>query len=672
MRRKVHDLVLRRRAIILAVFVAAWVLSVGTRLVYLQVFRHQAMLEMAERQQKRTIRITPLRGTIYDRVGHELARSIEVESVFAVPAELSDFSQVSALLAQSLNLRAEALREKLEDKKEFVWIKRKVVTEEAERVRRLRLPGIHFVTENKRYYPNRELAAHVLGYTGIDEVGLDGVELAYDHHIRGEEAYALVLKDARGRSYDRTQTPGFKGQDVMLTIDSAIQLATERELSVALRETQASAATAIVMDPRSGEILSLANLPTFDPNSFTNYPENKRRNRGIRDSYEAGSVFKIITYAAALEENLAHPDESIDCFRGAITLAGHTIRDHRPYGILSLREALERSSNIGAIRVGLRLGNGRFARYAEKFGIGRRTGVDLPGESKGILRPVERWTPVSIGAISMGQEVGVSALQMLAAMGVVANDGVWVQPHVVKTIYSRAGDVLEQTQPEQRTVISRRAARALTEMLEGVVLRGTGKLAGLRGYTAAGKTGTAQQIDPLTRRYSKTRYVASFAGFAPIRSPQLAAIVVLDGPRGEHMGGTVAAPVFKRIMEAALHYLSVAPDSYDAAITTLALKGEFASEETVGVEDDAMTPDSGPEETAASTWVATGTRRSPVVADWTQMPDFSGRGLRAVAEDCNRLGLQLIVSGSGRVIRQNPRPGTPVVAGTICKVEFGR
>ncbi|MBI4469708.1 MAG: transpeptidase family protein [Acidobacteria bacterium] len=671
MKQKLHDIVLRRRALILAVFVGFWMVSVGARLVYLQVLRHETMVDLAERQQQRTIRISPLRGTIFDRLGHELARSVEVESVFAVPAEMDDFSRAAAMLGQALNIKPEPLRDRLEDKKEFVWVKRKIPAEEAERVKQLRLPGVHFVTENKRYYPNGDLAAHVLGYTGLDEVGLDGVELSYDHHIRGEEAFAMVLKDARGRSYDRSQTPAFKGQDVTLSIDAAIQLATERELTTAVHETQAASGCAIVMDPNTGEILALANVPTFDPNTFSSFPENRRRNRAIRDTYEPGSVFKIITYGAALQENLARPDENIDCFRGAITLAGHTIRDHKPYGLLSVREALEHSSNVGAIRLGLRVGTERLAKYAGQFGIGRRSGVDLPGETRGLFRSADAWTPVSIGSISMGQEVGVNALQMLAAMSVVANDGVWVQPHVVKTIYSRAGEVLSQTEPERRTVLTRRAARMLADMLEGVVLRGTGKRAGLRGYTAAGKTGTAQQIDPQTRRYSKTRYVASFAGFAPLQNPQLAAIVILDGPKGDHMGGTVAAPVFKRIMETALHYLSVSPDSDDAGVSTIAFNGEFASEDTSGLEDNTMMAGGNLEETPAPVEVVAAEQSNRVIAK-ALMPDFSGRGIRSVAQDCTRLGLRLVASGSGKAIRQDPRPGTPVGAGTICKVDFGQ
>ncbi len=670
MKQKIHELVLKRRAIALVVFVAAWMLTVGARLVYLQVLRHQSMFEQAERQQQRTIRITPLRGTIYDRQGHELARSIEVESIFAIPAEITDYPATATRLAGALNLSPVTLTEKLQDRKEFVWIKRKVTAEEAKRVKLLALPGIHSVTENKRYYPNRELAAHVLGYSGIDEVGLDGIELAYDSHIRGEEGYAMVLKDARGRSYDRSQTPLYKGQDVMLTIDSAIQLVTERELAKVVQETQARSGTAIVMDPRSGEVLALANFPTYDPNNFAAYPESRRHNRAIRDLFEPGSVFKIVTYGAALEENLVRPDENIDCFRGGISLAGFTIRDHKAYGILSAREALENSSNIAAIRIGLRVGSRKLDQYAEKFGIGRRTGVDLPGESRGLLRPVEKWSSVSIGAISMGQEVGVNAIQMLSAMCAVANDGVWMQPHVVKTIYSRAGDVLARTQPEHRSVISRRAARALAEMLEGVVLRGTGKRAILRGYSAAGKTGTAQQIDPISRRYSKSRYVSSFAGFAPARNPRLAAIVTVDGPKGEHLGGTVSAPVFKRIVETALHYLSVAPDSNDANMATLALNSGFASEETAGVEADAMASTGGAEDDSQAGVAAPAAKPSPLISGVMEMPDFSGRGVRSVTQDCARLRLKLIVSGSGRAVHQDPLPGTPITSGRQCRVEF--
>jgi cell division protein FtsI/penicillin-binding protein 2 len=668
MKRKLHEPRLRQRSLMLLAVMIGWMLVVIGRLAYLQVVQHEAMLELAQRQQQRTIRISPLRGTIYDRLGRELARSVEVESIFAVPVEAAPAKPMAAKLAQALKLKPQDILEKLSEAREFVWIKRKVSPEEAEAVKALQLPGIHFVTENKRYYPNHELASHVLGYAGIDEVGLDGVELTYDAHLRGQEGYILVQKDARGRLYGRTQPPLYKGQDLTLTIDAAIQMEAEQALSEAVQQARARSGVAIVLQPKTGEILALANVPTFDPNNFSSTSEPQRRNRAIRDIYEPGSVFKIVTYAAALEEHLAQPDNDMDCLGGRIVLAGHTIRDHRPYYLLSVREALENSSNIGAIRLGLRVGEQRFFRYIENFGFGRPTDIDLPGEAVGLVRSLDKWSRISIGSVSMGQEVGVTAVQMLAAMATVANDGVWMQPHVVRAVHSRAGDVISETKPQMHQVISRKTARTLADMLEGVVLRGTGKRAQLSGYTAAGKTGTAQQIDPLTGRYSTTRHVASFAGLAPVKEPQVCILVAIDDPHGLYYGGDVAAPVFKRIAEMVLHYLNVMPDSVSRGIELAALGSELTSEGTSGVTDVPVTYDEAKDTGESSPEP----QSSPVVTSMTVLPDFKGRGIRSVAQECARLGVRLVVIGSGQAVRQHPAPGSPITPGLACRVEFKR
>jgi penicillin-binding protein 2 len=692
MKRELYMKTMRKQVLLMAAGIGVWLLVVSGRLVYLQVIKHEDWQAQAERQQQRTIRITPLRGTIFDRAGRELAKSVEAQSVFAVPVEIADVETVAAQLAQALGLELDPLRQKLSDRREFVWIKRKVTSGEATAVKALGLPGVHFVTENKRYYPNNELAAHVLGYSGVDEVGLDGVEMLYDKYIRGTEAYVLVHKDARGRSYERTQKPLVKGQDITLTIDSTIQFQTERELNAAVRQRGARSGTAIVMDTSTGEILALANAPTFNPNLFSTFPESQRKNRAIRDMYEPGSVFKVVTYAAALEEKLVRPNETIDCMGGAISLAGHTIRDHKSFGRLTATEALEHSSNIGAIQIGMRVGAERFAEYIKKFGLGQRTGVDLPGEARGLVRTTDRWSQVSVGSISIGQEVGVTAMQMLSAVATVANDGVWVQPHMVRTIHSRAGDVLLESKVEKRRVVSSQTARVLAEMLRGVVLHGTARLAQLNGYSAAGKTGTAQQFDPKLRRYSPTRYVASFAGFAPVKNPRIAVIVALDEPRGEHLGGEVAAPVFKKIAEAALHSLSVAPDEVEAVTQMIAVNTDFASEGTSGMtrkpaiviedSDEPLdepqekiqisanpTPDLKLEEKSEET-APPEPELDPSQSSVPKVPNFRGLGLRTVARECSRLGVRLVVSGAGRAVRQQPAAGTPITSATTVRVEF--
>lgn len=667
----------RGRTLALVAVMIGWLLIVSGRAVYLQVVKHQEMVDLAERQQQRTIRISPLRGTIYDRQGRELARSVEAESIFAVPAEVTSAEAVAMSLASVLRLERNEVLRKLSAPREFVWIKRKVSSEEATAVKALDLPGIHFVTENKRSYPNGKLAAHVVGYASIDEIGLDGVELAYNDHIQGQEGYVIVERDARGRTYKRTQPPSHKGQDITLTIDAAIQMGVEQALTAAVDRSKARSGVAIVMNPKTGEILALANVPAFDPNTFFDATEEQRHNRAVRDIYEPGSIFKIVTYATALEDRLTVPEENLDCSGGGIMLVGHTIRDHKTFGLLSVREALENSSNVGAIRLGLRVGSEKLADYIRRFGFGEPTGIDLTGEASGIVRSLEKWSPLSIASISMGQEIGATAIQMLSAMAVITNDGVWVQPHVVHAIHARAGDVLSVTQPEMRRVISQRTARTLANMLEGVLLRGTGKLGRLSGYTAAGKTGTAQQIDPATGRYSQTRYVASFAGFAPLRDPQICVLVAIDEPRGEYHGGAVAAPVFKEIAEMALHSLGIPPDSVNSEVVMapsmkrrLRVDREFISEGTSGVQPPSrgQTVTTVAQEKPDDKPIAT----SPLVHSTEVVPDFQGRGVRAVAESCARLGLRLMIAGSGQAVRQQPPPGAPVIPGNTCWVEFSR
>lgn len=518
-KRELYKKTIRRRLVQLTGLLSLWMLLLGGRLIHVQIMQQEYWRAQADRQQRRVIRIAPVRGTIYDRAGRELAKSVEAPSIFAVPMEIEDPDRTARELARILKMDPEALRGKLSERREFVWVKRKVTPEEATAIKALGLAGIHFVTENKRTYPNGELAAHVLGYAGIDEVGLDGVEFTYDREIRGEESTVFVYRDARGRTYERAQRPVTRGHDLVLTLDATIQFHTERELREAVRRTGARSGIAIVLDPKTGEILALANAPTFDPNAFGRASDEARRNRAVRELYEPGSVFKIVTFAAALEEGLLRPNEVIECLGGRIVLAGHAIRDHRPFFRLTAREVLEQSSNVGTIQIALRVGAERLAQYIERFGFGRRTGIELPGEARGLIRPVRRWKPVSIGAIAIGQEIGVTALQMAAAMAVIANDGVWVQPHLVRAVRSREGEVVRRADPERRRVISAPTARALADLLHGVVERGTGRLAQLSGYSAAGKTGTAQQFDPRTRDPRSSHMACSCAAIPP-RSPR--------------------------------------------------------------------------------------------------------------------------------------------------------
>jgi cell division protein FtsI (penicillin-binding protein 3) len=420
-----------------------------------------------------------------------------------------------------------------------------------------------------------------------------------------------------------------------------------------------------VLDPRTGEILALANAPTFDPNLRTKH----QANAAVTNVYEPGSVFKTVTYAAAIEEGLARPDEKIDCFNGRIVLAGHTIRDTHALGLIPVAEALAKSSNGGAIRLALRVGEKRLADYIARFGFGRKTGVDIPGEASGILKDVSQWRPNSIGYIAIGHEVGVTALQAVAAMATIANRGLWMQPHLVNQVIGADGRVVYEAKPETRRVVSEQTALTMARMLEGVVTDGTARRAmQLAGYEAAGKTGTAQTIDPLTHRYSQTKFVASFAGFVPVTNPRFAIIVTLDQPMGLHQGGQVSAPVFNRIAEAALGDYAVRPNTAAFRDTLVKLEQRYreqaAKEEQARKNDDAAAV-KGDGPVTANQLVLAALKVEPGI-----MPDFRGRGMRAVVRACADLDLKLKVNGSGLAVRQMPVPGARIKPGEMCQVEF--
>ncbi|MGH9554378.1 MAG: penicillin-binding protein [Terriglobales bacterium] len=551
-----------QRLHILAGLLFLWVVAIALRLVYLQVFQYGDLLQRAQRQQQRTIEVAPRRGIIYDRNGRELAMSATVDSIFAVPSEIPDQASAATLLAGVLNSDPQEITTKLKSSRAFAWIARKVDADTSSRIRALNLRGIYFQKESKRFYPKRELAAQALGYVGVDDEGLGGLEHSFDSKLRGAPGKMLISMDARRRWFGRVEREPDPGENLVLTLDEKIQYIAERELEAAMKRTGSASGTIVVQDPRTGEILALANRPTFNPNTFRSAPREALKNRAVSDIYEPGSTFKIVTIAGALEEKLTRPEEMIDCQMGAIFLNGVRIRDHKAFRMLSVSDILAHSSDVGAIKLGLRLGEARFDRYIRAFGFGSETGVELPGETRGLAKPVNRWSKVSIGAISMGQEIGITPLQLVSMVSAIANDGLWTPPRIV------AGTALPQSTPqklmfrpaEQRRVISPLTAVALKKMMEGVVLHGTGRRAILNGYTAAGKTGTAQKIDPATRAYSRWKHVASFVGFAPVREPAISVAVILDSPLGAHEGGQVAAPVFRSVAQQVLAYLHVPQD----------------------------------------------------------------------------------------------------------------
>src|ERR1700676_2296530 len=546
----------RTRLLIVAVLIAIWTGAALGRLAYLQLFRYSEYYARAQHQQRLVVEIATRRTEIFDRNMNALAMSVPVDSCFAVPSEIADPGMVARLIGKVLEVSPDEIATRLAGSHSFVWIARKLPPEKAERIAAMNLRGIYFQREGGRFYPKRELAAHVLGYVDIDEKGLGGIEYSLDDSIRSKPGKMLILADAHRRWYDSTDKAPEMGTSVVLTLDEKIQYIAEKELAQAIHDTQAKSGTVIVENPISGELLAVANWPTFNPNAAKDSSAEARVDRAASALYEPGSVFKIVTLSAAIDQGVTNPDEVVDCQNGAIYIAGHRIRDHKAYGNLTVSQILQYSSDVGAIKVGLRLGAPKFYDYIRAFGFGQFTGVDLPGEGRGMLRNLGNWTPVSVGSISMGQEIGVTPMQMISAVSAIANGGLIVRPHVIRE--QRHGNQLTEPQePQPRRALQEPPGASMRRMLEGVVLGGTGKLAKLEGYTSAGKTGTAQKYDPDTGRYSTHHLIASFVGFAPINTPAVTILVQLDSPAGAHEGGQVAAPVFQRVAQQVLAYLEV-------------------------------------------------------------------------------------------------------------------
>jgi cell division protein FtsI (penicillin-binding protein 3) len=674
------------RLLILAGFVLFWMTAIFGRVAYLQLFCHSEYLQRAARQQRHTIDIYPKRGVIFDRNMHPLAMSVPVQSAFAVPAEIKDRAMVAHLLSDAVGMPAEDLREKLDSGSPFVWIKRKLPPAKSDAVESLNLKGIYLQEENQRYYPKRDLAAHVLGFVDVDEKGLGGIEREYDNLIRGKEGKVVVMADARQRWFEGGEAQQDHGVNVVLTIDEKIQYIAERELAAEMENTHALAGSVIVQDPNSGAILAMANWPKFNPNSATEAPTAARSNRAISDIYEPGSIFKLITLAAAFDQNLIRADEIFDCQNGAVTVAGHVIHDHARLGLLTVADILAKSSDVGAIKVALRLGSPKFYEYIRAFGFGTPTGVDLPGESRGLVERLDHWGSFSIASISMGQEVGVTPLQMITAVSSIANGGLLYKPHVVEQM--RNGDVVlplagPSAITEPKRIIRPETAATLRGLMEGVILHGTGRKARLDGWTAAGKTGTAQKIDPASGRYSPHNVIASFTGFAPINNPAVTILVSIDSPGGyPHGGGDVSAPVFKRIAEQILPYLDVPQDVPVNAQMMQAAYRKKAEQEDDSLDDLSAVDFNAQPETAAQADSPEGegadqnmTKSPEVLTSGDDggdivVPDFSGKTMRDVSEACLRLGLNPVLVGTSVAVQQTPPAGAKVRRGTKVTVDF--
>ncbi|MFB0519118.1 MAG: peptidoglycan D,D-transpeptidase FtsI family protein [Acidobacteriota bacterium] len=575
---------IRISLLILVVFI--WMGVILWRLVSLQVYQRDRLAQRGKIQRERTIKLNPKRGRIYDRNGKELAVNVEMTSIYALPTEVTNPSQTASKLAKVLSLKQSILEKRLRSNKSFVWIERKVEPELSQQIRELKLPGIGFLKEDKRYYPQGKLASQVIGFAGMDNQGLNGLEHLYDREISGEPGMEFTLIDAKRRDFlpeGIAHKEATYGNDIVLNIDAIIQYIAEKELAEKVRATGAKGGSVVIMNPRSGEVLAIANQPDYDPNNFARYAESSWRNRAVTDIYEPGSTFKILLLAMALEEKVVGLDDHFYCGEGGIEVAGSYIRDHKPYGVLSTRQIIEYSSNVGAIIIGSRIGKQKLYHHVQRYGFGEKTRIDLPGESGGIILPLRKWSGVSVGSISIGQEISVTPLQLLTIASAIANEGYVMKPLVVNKVLSRRGELLKEFSPSpMRRIISPQTAQQLLSIMIAVVERGTGTAAKIPGYTIAGKTGTAQKFDPVAQRYGPDKYIASFIGFLPLDDPVIAMLVVIDEPHGSYYGGEVAAPLFKSIAQQLVKYLRIPPRQRDQ--THLVAANILAGREGEGVE----------------------------------------------------------------------------------------
>jgi cell division protein FtsI/penicillin-binding protein 2 len=675
-----------KRGVLLAGTFLVWVLAIILRLYDLQIIQYVQLLARADHQQQRTVEIAPKRGIVYDRKMHPLAMSLAVDSVYAVPANIPDISMEAKLLAPILDLEAKDLEARFNAHSTFCWVKRKITPQQSARIRDLDLQGIYFQKEMKRFYPDGDLAATVLGYVGMDDNGLGGVEYQYNKQIRGLSGKVLLSTDAKHRSFRSTEWRGEPGKNLVLTIDDDIQYIAQKTLALTVKKFHAAGGTVIVQNPHTGEILAMANQPTFNPNDYQEYPAMDRKNRAVSWVYEPGSTFKSVTVSSVIDEKLAKPTDLIDCQMGEIRLGGriiHDVRDILPYerkGPLTLAQVLMYSSDVGAVKMALRLGEDRFYRRILLYGFDAKTGVGLPGEEVGLLRPPRHWSGVSIGQLAIGQGVGVTPLQMIRVYSAIANGGVMLRPRIVRDIDSGTDDGAPPPSLGRR-MMSQKTAEVMKQMLQGVVFHGSGVAAQLVGYTSAGKTGTAQKVDA-TGHYSHKDYVASFIGFAPVEKPAVAILVVIDTPVGAIYGAEVAAPAWKSIAEQTLRYLNVPQDNPSDSIQIASRRSaEFPVQKRKGNADnppnnsDAAGVATRPVEQVSFSLATDTPPKGTVLLDESPLlvvPNFTGFSVRRVTEECQSLGLEIQISGSGLAVRQEPTAGASVHAGSRVWVQFAQ
>lgn len=610
----------------------------------IQFFQWQGWASVANKQVRRNLLFEPRRGDIYDRNGQELAVSIEMESLAGNPRVIEDLKATSRQLSKIIKIRASTIEKKLRQKRAFVWLKHYLSPRQADAVRALGLKGIHFVKEDRRYYPNVELAGHVIGFVGRDHIGLEGLEVSQDLILRGHSGTLPGTKDARGQIIYTHGLPAEsppQGFSMRLTLDKRIQYIAEKELKKTVNDYEAKSGVTVVMEPQSGEILAIGVYPSFNPNSFSSYGPSVWRNRAITDAFEPGSTFKIFLAAAALEEGLVDPNDLFYCEQGKYKILNHTVHDLKKFSWLSLEQILRFSSNIGAVKVAEKLGQNRLYHYIRAFGFGASTSVGLPGETPGLIRPADEWSPVDLAAASFGQGLSVSAIQLATALGAVANDGLLMRPLLIKEVLDGQGRVVRRNKSRvMRRVISVNTAQRLKTILTAVLRPdGTGARAALAQYQAAGKTGTAQKSNQQTGGYAEDRYTASFVGFAPATDPKILVVVIINEPKKGFHGGVVAAPAFRRIAQQALHALQVPPK-----------KAKGKHRKIASLDNGAATQPS----LVALQPAAFGQRPNQ---EEIVMPDLTGLSLRAALDRLRSFAGSLDIHGSGRVVGQNPEPG---------------
>ena len=616
-------------------------LLIFLRAYQLQILEGSQLSSLAKKGYTGKLTLTSQRGTIFDRNGKELALSIEVDSLYCYPKKIKDKKTAATLIARALDIDKRDVLKKLHSSRSFAWIKRKVTPEQLKKIRELNITGTGFIKESRRYYPCMETGAHVIGFASQDNRGLEGIELQYNWFLEGKEARFNRIHDALGRSivFDGPRIEKQEPFNLILTLDKDISYKAQKALRKAVSRSRARSGVCIVMRPQTGEILAMAVVPEFNPNIFWHSKPFEWRNRAITDCFEPGSTQKTFLLAGALEEGVISPETILNCEKGEYAIGSFIIHDSRPYGMLKVSEIIKFSSNIGAIKIGQRLGAERFHYYLKRFGFGEQTGIDFPGERKGILRPIRNTSLIGKNTLCFGQGISVSPLQLAMAFGAIANGGHLMRPYLVKSIVDQKGKAIRNFYPFiRRDVISSETAKKVRGVLEGVVRKdGTAPKAEIKGYSVAGKTGTAQKVDPIKKIYSNTKFVAIFGGFTPSDSPALVILVALDEPKGIPYGGIVAAPVFSDVGYWTLNHLNVVPSFQQDLSHPIERKAKIV----------ALSPDLP-----------------------GSIPNLKGLGVRDVLKKAKQLGLRVVVKGSGMVVEQAPEPGTPIEKDRLLTVIF--